>query len=129
MSSIQAVRTELSTFLSTLGQVYDYLPGSAQLPALVIGLPARVDHSVTTGYWRLDIPVYVITRSAEPLAGETELLDLVVDAVALLKANRTGTTFSTLKVVDTTDLYPITVGAIEAGSAQVNVELMIPVPT
>jgi len=129
MSTLQEVRSELATLLATLGQSYDYLPGSAQLPATVVGLPERIEHSVTSGYWRVELPVYVVTRSAAPLAGETALLDLVVQVVALLKANSQGTSWASLKVVDTTDLYPITVGTVEAQSASINVALMIPSPT
>jgi hypothetical protein len=129
MSSIQEVRDELSTLLSAVTQSYSYLPGSAQLPSVIIGLPDRIQHSITTSYWRLDLPVYCVTRSVVALDSETELLDLVVQVVAALKGATTGTTYSSLKVVDTTDLYPITVGAIEANSAQVNVEIMILTPS
>jgi len=129
MSSIQEVRDELSTLLSAVTQSYSYLPGSAQLPSVIIGLPDRIQHSITTSYWRLDLPVYCVTRSVVALDSETDLLDLVVQVVAALKGATTGTTYSSLKVVDTTDLYPITVGAIEANSAQVNVEIMILTPS
>ena len=129
MSSIQEVRAELSTLLSAVAQSYDYLPGSAQLPSVVVGLPDRIQHSITPSYWRLDLPVYCVTRSVVALDSETELLELVVQVVAALKGATTGTTYSSLKVVDTTDLYPITVGATEANSAQVNVEIMILTPS
>tara|TARA_R110000787_G_scaffold9762_3_gene33850 strand:- start:61 stop:450 length:390 start_codon:yes stop_codon:yes gene_type:complete len=129
MSSIQEVRAELSTLLSAVAQSYDYLPGSAQLPSVVVGLPDRIQHSITAYYWRLDLPVYCVTRSVVALDSETELLELVVQVVAALKGATTGTTYSSLKVVDTTDLYPITVGATEANSAQVNVEIMILTPS
>jgi hypothetical protein len=127
--TIQDVRSELSTLLDDLdAQSYDYLPGSAQLPAIVVGLPERIDHAATSGYWRIEIPVFAVTRSADPKAGETDLLDLVAQVVALLKSNTTGTTWASLKVVDTTDLYQITVGTIEAHSASINLSLMIPAP-
>lgn len=129
MSSIQEVRAELSSLLSAVTQSYDYLPGSAQLPSVVVGLPDRIQHSITAYYWRLDLPVYCVTRSVVALDSETELLELVVQVVAALKGATTGTTYSSLKVVDTTDLYPITVGATEANSAQVNVEIMILTPS
>ena len=129
MGAIQEVRTELAELVSTLAQSYDYLPGSAQLPSIVVGLPERIEHSVTSGYWRVEVPLFVVVRSVSPVDGETELLDLVVQVVALLKANSQGTAWASLKVVDTTDLYPITVGKIEAQSASINVAVMIPTPT
>ena len=70
-----------------------------------------------------------MTRSAEPLAGETSLLDLVVTVVATLKENRSGTSFSSLRVVDITNLDPIEIGTIDAHSAQINVSVMVPTPT
>lgn len=130
MGAIQTARTELASLFAALDvSVYDYLPGSADLPAVVIGLPERIQHSVTIGYWRIDLPIYVVTRSGDPLSGETDLLDLIVTVVAVLKANRSGTSFSTLKVVDTTDLYQLNVGTVDASSASINVEMMIPNPT
>ena len=125
MSTIQSTRDELATVLAPLGQVYSYLPGSAELPALVVGLPQRLNNSVSGAYWRVEIPIYVVVRSAVPAAAEAELLELVVAAVGLLEQNRTGTTYSSMRVVDTSDLYPITVGRIEAHSAQINTELML----
>lgn len=130
MASIQAIRTEIAGLLDGLGaQTYDYLPGSAQLPALVVGLPDTLDPYVSNSYWLVDLPVYVVTRSAEPLSGETSLLDLVVTVVATLKANRTGVSYSSLRVVDITNLDPIEIGTVDAHSAQVNVSVMVPTPT
>lgn len=130
MSSIQDVRTEIAGLLTGLGaDTYDYLPGAAQLPAIVAGLPDRLDPYISSMYWLIDLPVYVVTRSAEPLAGETSLLDLIASTVAVLKNNRTGNTFSTLRVVDVTSLDPIQIGTIDAHSAQINVSVMVSTPS
>ena len=129
MGTVQDVRDEIATILSSVAQTYSYLPGAAQIPSITVALPSRIDHTVTTNYWRLDIPVVIVTRSADPHSAETALLELVTAVVATLKANRSGTTFATLKVVETLDFFPITVGTIEAQSATVNVEVMINTPT
>lgn len=127
--SVQAVRDEIADILSTVAQTYSYLPGAAQIPSITVALPTRIDHTVTANYWRLDLPVVIVTRSADPHSGETALLELVTATVATLKANRTGDTFAALRVVESLDFFPITVGTIEAQSATVNIEVMIPTPT
>ena len=132
MSTIQDVRDELETLLDPLDvQVYAFLPGAATLPAIVIGLPDRIVPAVSAAYWRLELPVYVVARSADPTAQETSLLETLVSAVDVLRDpdNRTGSSYVSLRVEDVTELFQITVGSVEAVSAQVNLELMIPNPT
>lgn len=131
MSTIQDVRDELETLLAPTGQVYAYLPGAAQLPATVIGLPDRIQPALTAAHWMLELPIYVVTRSARPESAESDLLEHLVSTIDILRdpANKTGSTYQTLRVVDVTELYQITVGTVEAMSAQVNLEILIVNPT
>lgn len=127
--TIQQVRSELSVALSTLGpETYDYLPGSANLPAIVVGLPDRIDHTVTRGYQRIELPVYVVAQSSTPVEGETAVLDLVAQVAASLKGLPTGTSYVSLRVRDTTEIYPIEIGSTEVHSAKINTEIMIQTP-
>lgn len=129
MSAVQDLRGELASLVrvADLGvDVYDYLPGAAQLPAVVIGLPDRTDPTRTTGFREVELPVYVLTRSIDPKAGEIALLDLVDQVVQILKGQQRGDYYSSLRVDSTSDYYQIAVGTIEADSAQINVAAMIP---
>lgn len=129
MGTIQDTRAEIATALEGLGaQTYAYIPGAAQLPGIVVGLPDRVNPTLTTGFWQLELPVFIVSRSASPLDGETTLLELMAATVQRLKETRSGTAFSTLRVVDVSELFEITVGTIEAHSCSVNLSVMLPSP-
>ena len=65
----QAVRAELAhlyTVAFPSWSVYDYVPGSANLQSIVIGLPDSLTPNVTGSFWRMVVPVYVVTGSADP---------------------------------------------------------------
>lgn len=124
--TIQDARTEIAGYLAGLGaQEYDYIPGAAQLPGIVVGLPSSIDPSLTSELMEVALPVFVVTRSADPAAGESSLLELVLAVEARLGEHRMGTAYRTLRVEDITDFFPVAVGDVEAQSATVRTSVIL----
>ena len=139
---LQAVRTELATLaigglwddalwdgydFGTGWTVYDFMPGSANLPAVVIGLPETVA-AQSSGLWRVRLPVIVMTRSADPSAADTAIQRAAVGVTRLYRANPTGTAYRSCRVAEIADFFEITVGNAEASTATVWLELTTPAP-
>lgn len=126
---LNAIRSELGDLAADAGwNVYDNTPGSATLPAVVVGLPERVEPGPTVGYWTAQFPVYVLTRSADPAAGERSLLERAVELAAVYRNTPPGTAYRTARFLEIRDFYDVTVGNTEANAATIVVEVLAPAP-
>ena len=126
----QAVRAELAhlyTVAFPSWSVYDYVPGSANLQSIVIGLPDSLTPNVTGSFWRMVVPVYVVTGSADPEAQETALLSVIPEVVAAVDGTR-GASFASARSTEVREFFDIQLGQSSALSCSIMVELMIPVP-
>lgn len=129
MNNISATRTEVAAILAPLAQTYDYEPGSAELPAFVVGMPERTEFYISSAYTRIELPVFVVCRSADPDAAEVSLLDLCFAGVDALRAVKSGTAFSSMRVADGERLGYIPIGRTEAVAYQINLDIMVNPPT
>ena len=128
--TFQAVRDELAAVYAAKfpdWSVYDHVPGSANLNSIVVGLPDSLTPNVTGAFWRMIVPVFIVTGSANPQAQETALLSIVPAVVAAVDGTR-GETFASAHSTEVREFVDIQLGQTSALSCSIMVELMIPHP-
>jgi hypothetical protein len=124
----QAVRDELAELPALAVALpgwerYSTIPGHASLPALVVGLPERIEPGQM---WACRLPVYVLTRSADPAAAETAILTAAMAAAEVYRAAGPGTTYRSCRVAELSEFVLLEVGTVEADAATVYLELLVP---
>lgn len=125
--TFQAVREELAELYTTAfpdWSVYDFVPGSANLNSIVVGLPDSLTPNVTGAFWSMILPVYVVTGSASPEAQESALLAVIPAVVAAVDGTR-GTSFASARSTEVREFFDIQVGQSSALSCSIMVELLI----
>jgi hypothetical protein len=123
---IQAVRSELAAAAPSGWQGYDHLPGEAILPALVVSLPDRITLDGSFNLATVQLPLILVVPNQYTAEAEANVM---AQAVAVAQAYRgaTGTTFRSCRVTGIDQFFTVTVGATEALSAHINLELLITV--
>ncbi len=127
--NIQAIRTELAGVTIDAGEhvsvtPYDHMPGVAQLPALVVGMPDRISPmSGLAGYYEIELPLVVCVPNPYTVEAEAQLMELALTVANHFRGKR-GTAFSTCTFVDIDQVLPVTVGKVEALSAQVHLIIL-----
>lgn len=121
---LQAVRTELAAAAPSGWEGYDHLPGEAVLPALVASLPDRITIDGSFNMATVELPLILVVPNQYTVEAEA---DLMARAVAVAQAYRgvTGTAFRSCRVTSIDQFLTVTVGATEAMSAHVNLELLV----
>ena len=125
--TFQAVRAELADLYSSAfpeWSVYDYVPGSANLNSIVVGLPDSLTPNVTGSFWQMIVPVYIVTGSVNPEAQESALLSVIPSVVAAVDGTR-GASFASARSTDVREFFDIQLGQSSALSCSIMVELMI----
>ncbi|HWL44538.1 MAG TPA: hypothetical protein VNQ73_16480 [Ilumatobacter sp.] len=119
---LAAARSELAGLAPAGFTGYDHLPGVAQLPAWVVGLPQRIT-AESARLFRVLLPVFVIVGNPYTPEGEAQLLAGVASAADLL--GLAGSTFKAATWADIDSFRPITIGQTEHIGAVVNLEVLI----
>lgn len=124
--TIQEARVELAELISaeTPATGYSSVPGAADMPAVIVGLPRRYVPVYTNGLRLVELPLYVVTTSADPESMEEELLELL-ELLCPLLAGLKGSTFLSCRIPDVDQFYDVTVGTTSAISGTANAELIL----
>lgn len=128
--SFQAVREELAELYQSAfpdWSVYEFVPGSANLNSIVVGLPDSLTPNVTGSFWSMILPIYIVTGSASPEAQESALLSVIPAVVAAVDGTR-GTSFASARSTEVREFFDIQIGQSSALSCSIMVELMISDP-
>jgi hypothetical protein len=133
VSSLDDLPEDLAALLDVeLGDgvdVYSFIPGSANLPAVVVGRPDLIRPFVTGDLWTVELPLYVLQSSGDPIAERTSINNAVVELVSLIGENRTGPSWRAARVVEIREFFDVNVGTSAASACSVICEFMIPNPT
>lgn len=121
---IQAVRSEIATFAPEGVKGYDYLPGNAQLPTMVVGLPVSVTYDASFRLASVELPIVVAVSGQSGKDVESALLTQATDVAEALRGAR-GTSFHTSQVSGIRDFGVIEVGASQHLSATIYLTVLV----
>lgn len=121
---LEAVRSELAALAPSGWTAYDYTPGAAVAPALVVGMPESITFDGSYNMAQVTIPVYVVEAPQFDKDAETRLMS---GALTVSDSYRsvTGTSFASCRVSGINSFIPQTIGTTEAVTATVYLELLI----
>lgn len=122
---VQAARTALAALAPEGLEGYNHFPGSAELPAMVVGLPERIEpQNGTFRHLRVTLPIYVAIQGNVGVEYEQQLMTHVSSVVSALKGATDGS-FKALEIPEIRDFGLMVVGSSEVLAATVLVSLLI----
>jgi hypothetical protein len=126
MSNVQEVRKALAEVAPQGLNSYSTTPGSAELPAMVVGLPESWDPSGTLKHKLVTFPVYVAVNGDVGNDYESQLFDLTDQAIAALKAASKGPLYQGLSIETVREfgLMNIGNGEVLASTIIINVYIL-----
>jgi len=81
--SLTGIRSEIANVLNVINSVscYDFLPGSVDVPCIVVGLPETINYVVTFGNSgataEIDLPLLILVSATDEQSGQETLLGLL----------------------------------------------------
>ena len=126
MSNVQEVRKALAEVAPAGLNSYSTTPGSAELPAMVVGLPEGWDPSGTLKHKLVTFPVYVVVNGDIGNDYEAQLFDFTDQVIAALKAVSKGPLYQGLSIETVREfgLMNIGNGEVLASTIIINVYIL-----
>lgn len=122
--NVQAARTELAALAPEGVKGYDYFPGSAELPAMVVGLPERIEFGRSMKQAEVTLPITVLVPGNAGVEAETNLMTKVV-AVATAVRSASPTHLIAPRITEIRDYGLRQIGSAQAFGAEVAVTFLL----
>ena len=125
MSNVQEVRKALAEAAPPGLNSYSSTPGSAELPAMVIGLPESWDPSGTMKHKLVTFPVFVAVNGDIGNDYEAQLFDYTDQVITALKAVNKGPLYQGLSIENVREFGLMTIGNGEVLAATILINVYI----
>lgn len=121
---VQTVRAELAAVAPAGWQGYAWLPGDADLPALVVALPDRITFDGSLRHNRLELSIMLLVPDRYEEQDEAKMLAAIAELVATYQTLE-GSWYGTCQVAAVDQFFSVTVGKTAALHARINLTVLV----